>query len=102
MATQTLYAGYLMANMLRCIFGHKWTDIPNHLPANAGTTSQGLIAFFIFWCIQLPFAWIHPSKAVPIFAAKSVVVPVALIATMIWALVHSSNIQLCLFMLMNL
>jgi NCS1 family nucleobase:cation symporter-1 len=47
MATQTLYAGYLMDVCLRCIFGHKWTDIPNTLPASSGTTSRKLLAFFI-------------------------------------------------------
>jgi NCS1 family nucleobase:cation symporter-1 len=47
MATQTLYAGYLMDVCLRCIFGHKWMDISNTLPSNAGTTSRQLLAFFI-------------------------------------------------------
>lgn len=47
MATQTLYAGYLMDVALRCVFGHKWVNIPNHLPATSGTTSRKLLAFFI-------------------------------------------------------
>lgn len=54
MATQTLYAGYLMDVCLRCIFGHKWTDIPNTLPASSGTTSRKLLAFFIL-CRSLRF-----------------------------------------------
>jgi hypothetical protein len=47
MATQTLYAGYLMDVCLRCVFGYKWMNIPNTLPASAGTTSRKLLAFFI-------------------------------------------------------
>lgn len=95
MATQSLYASLLLANCLRCIFGHRWTDIPNHLPKDSGTTTQGLVAFLLFWLIQLPFAWIHPSKAVPIFAAKTFVIPPILLITMIWALV-SLNFKSCL------
>ena len=47
MATQTLYAGYLMDVCLRCVFGHRWVNIPNTLPASSGTTSRRLLAFFI-------------------------------------------------------
>ena len=89
MATQTLYASYLLAVCLRCIFGHRWTDIPNHLPKNAGITSSGLIAFMFYWLIQLPFAWIHPSKAAPLFAAKTFVSIPCLLIVMIWALVSN-------------
>ncbi|KAK8858958.1 hypothetical protein IAR55_003190 [Kwoniella newhampshirensis] len=90
MATQTLYAGYLMDVALRCIFGHKWTDIPNHLPASSGTTSRRLLAFFILWFIQFPFMFIHPSKTSKIFAAKSFIVVPSLFATMGWA-VHQAG-----------
>ncbi|RDW58112.1 hypothetical protein BP6252_13523 [Coleophoma cylindrospora] len=91
MATQTYYASELTVVCLRCIFGHKWTDIPNHLPKSAGITSSGLAAFMIFWIIQLPFAWIHPSKVAPVFAAKSIVAPPVLIITMIWALTKAGG-----------
>jgi NCS1 family nucleobase:cation symporter-1 len=32
MAIQTLYASKFIAVMLRCVFGHRWTDIPNRTP----------------------------------------------------------------------
>ncbi|KAH8810655.1 putative allantoin permease [Xylogone sp. PMI_703] len=91
MATQSLYASFLTSVCLRCIFGHYWTDIKNTLPANAGITTSGLAAFVIFWCIQLPFAFIHPSKSAPVFAAKSIVVPPCLLVTMIWCLVKAGG-----------
>jgi hypothetical protein len=47
MATQTLYAGYLMDVCLRCVFGQSWMNIANTLPASSGTTSRKLLAFFI-------------------------------------------------------
>ncbi|OKL62315.1 hypothetical protein UA08_03031 [Talaromyces atroroseus] len=89
MSIQTLYASNFVAVMLRCMFGHKWTDIPNHLPANAGITSANLLAFGILWIIQFPFAFIHPSKMTLVFKIKSVIAPIGLIVTMIWALASS-------------
>jgi cytosine/uracil/thiamine/allantoin permease len=39
MSIQTLYASYFVNVMLRCVFGHKWTDVPNRelskLPSSA-------------------------------------------------------------------
>ncbi|RSH82105.1 hypothetical protein EHS25_006038 [Saitozyma podzolica] len=91
MATQTLYAGYLMDVCLRCIFGYKWMNIPNTLPASAGTTSRKLLAFFILWFIQFPFMFIHPSKTSKVFAAKSFIVVPSLFATMGWAIAASGG-----------
>lgn len=31
MGIQTLYASYFVNVMLRCVFGHKWTDLPNRM-----------------------------------------------------------------------
>ncbi|TDZ99556.1 Allantoin permease [Colletotrichum sidae] len=90
-AIQTPYASQFMAVMLRCVFVHKWTDIPNRLPPTAGITSSNLLAFVILWLLQLPFAFIHPSKINIVFRIKSVLAPVGLVATMIWALVSSKG-----------
>ncbi|KAJ0419441.1 permease for cytosine/purines, uracil, thiamine, allantoin-domain-containing protein [Aspergillus carlsbadensis] len=89
MAIQTLYASKFIAVMLRCVFGHRWTDIPNHLPESAAITSADLLAFGILWLLEFPFAFVHPSKMDMVFRVKSVLAPVGLFATMIWALVSS-------------
>lgn len=94
MGTQTYYASRLFDVCLRCIFGHQWTDIPNRLPASAGITTSQMVAFFLTWLFQLPFAWLHPSKAGPLFVVKSFLSPVAYIATMIWALVKFNGVDL--------
>ncbi|KAL2817985.1 permease for cytosine/purines, uracil, thiamine, allantoin-domain-containing protein [Aspergillus cavernicola] len=88
MAIQTLYASRFVSVMLRCVFGHRWTDIPNHLPESAAITSADLLAFGILWLLEFPFAFVHPSKMDMVFRVKSVLAPVGLIATMIWALVR--------------
>ncbi|TVY25592.1 putative permease [Lachnellula hyalina] len=79
--TQTYYAGKLFEVMLRCIFGHAWTDIPNHLPKSAGITTSGITAFFLFWLLQLIFMFIHPSNSRWLYTFKSVLCPPVLIAT---------------------
>ncbi|KAL4942361.1 hypothetical protein BDV06DRAFT_222214 [Aspergillus oleicola] len=89
MAIQTLYASKFVAVMLRCVFGHRWTDIPNHLPESAAITSSDLLAFGILWLLEFPFAFVHPSKMDMVFRVKSVLAPIGLIATMIWALKSS-------------
>ncbi|SPN99079.1 related to uracil permease [Cephalotrichum gorgonifer] len=61
------------------------------LPASAGITSSGLLAFGILWLLQLPFAFIHPSKVNMVFRVKSVLAPIGLIATLIWALKSSGG-----------
>ncbi|EME46505.1 hypothetical protein DOTSEDRAFT_70493 [Dothistroma septosporum NZE10] len=96
MATQTYYASRLMAVALRCIFGHNWTDIRTSLPASAGITTLQMVAFLLTWLLQLPFAFLHPSKAGPLFVVKSVPWPIAYIATMIWALVKFGGMELSL------
>jgi NCS1 family nucleobase:cation symporter-1 len=94
MGTQTYYASRMMDVSLRCIFGHRWTDIPNHLPQSAKITTSQMIAFFLTWLFQFPFAWLHPSKAGPLFVVKSVLSPIAYTATMIWALVKFEGVNL--------
>ncbi|CAK7217000.1 hypothetical protein SCUCBS95973_003003 [Sporothrix curviconia] len=79
--TQSYYAGQLTSVLLRCAIGHKWTDVPNHLPTSAGITTQGITAFFVFWFIQLGFMLIHPSRARWLYTIKSLLAPPVLLAT---------------------
>ena len=53
-----------------------------------------MIAFFLTWLFQLPLAWLHPSKAGPLFAVKSFLSPTAYFVTMIWAIVKFEGIDL--------
>lgn len=108
MSIQTLYASYFVNVMLRCAFGNKWTNLPNRtraiqvspvllqkanlpvsdLPPDAGVTSAQLASFVIIWLLQFPFAFVHPTKMTIVFTVKSVLAPIGMFATMIWALVR--------------
>jgi NCS1 family nucleobase:cation symporter-1 len=85
-ATQTFYGGMIMSVCLRAIFGHRWNDIPNTLPASAGITSKNLLSFFIFWIIQFPVMFIHPRMLRHLFVIKAVYTTTALFGVLGWAI----------------
>jgi cytosine/uracil/thiamine/allantoin permease len=65
---QTYFGSQLFSVVLRCIFGSSWWDMANHLPESAGITSRDLLAFFLFWMLELPFQVVHPTKIKFLFA----------------------------------
>ncbi|KAH6661146.1 putative allantoin permease [Truncatella angustata] len=85
-ATQTYYGGMITAVCLRAIFGSLWENIPNTLPASAGITSKNLLAFFIFWIIQFPVMFLHPTILRHLFVVKAVYTTTALFGLMGWAI----------------
>ncbi|KAK1673594.1 putative uracil transporter [Colletotrichum godetiae] len=89
-ATQSFYGGMLTSVALRAIFGSGWNDIPNRLPVSAGITSKNLLAFFIFWIIQFPVMFIHPTILRHLFVVKSVATTAGLVGVLGWA-VHANG-----------
>ncbi|KAF7523647.1 hypothetical protein PCG10_006402 [Penicillium crustosum] len=89
-ATQVVNGGNSMAAMIGAIWP-SFLDIPNALPEGEGITTQGIIGFFIFWLLQIPFLLVHPNKLRWLFLAKAIVVPAAWIAMLVWAFVSTSN-----------
>ena len=69
-AIQTYTGSVALTVMLSAIWP-SYLDIPNHLPASAGITSQGLLSHFLFWSIQLPFLLIKPHKLKWFFVFKA-------------------------------
>ncbi|CAK5272608.1 unnamed protein product [Mycena citricolor] len=88
---QSYFASELLDVAFRCIFGHKWTDIPNHLPANAEITSRGLVAFLLIWLAQGPFILIHPSKIHWLWPLKALIIPPAIFGFFIWAVTQAGS-----------
>ncbi|KAJ7207149.1 NCS1 family nucleobase:cation symporter-1 [Mycena pura] len=86
---QTYFASTLLAVALRCVFGHRWTDVPNGLPAGAGITTQGFVAFVLVWLVQGPLVLIHPARIYWVWPLKGVLVPPAVIGFFIWAVTRA-------------
>ncbi|KAK7990958.1 hypothetical protein PG990_015238 [Apiospora arundinis] len=89
-ATQTFYGGMITAVCLRAIFGAGWDRIPNTLPASAGISSKNLLAFFIYWILQFPVMFLHPTLLRHLFVVKAVYTTVALFGVLGWA-IHANG-----------
>ncbi|KXT02191.1 hypothetical protein AC578_5958 [Pseudocercospora eumusae] len=81
-AIQTYTGSTALTQMLRAIWP-SYLDIPNHLPASAGITSQQLLSHFLFWSIQFPILLIPPHKLRWFFIFKVIVTVTASTATVI-------------------
>ena len=57
--------------------------VPNKLNGNITTT--GMMCYFLFWLLQLPFLIISAPGLRWLFMIKAVIVPPALLAMLIWA-----------------
>ncbi|ORY88385.1 putative allantoate transporter [Leucosporidium creatinivorum] len=65
------YQGGTGVKLMLIAIWPSFRTFPNHLPASAGTDSSSMLCFFLFWLMQLPFVFVHPSKLRPIFLAKA-------------------------------
>ncbi|KAG4414802.1 hypothetical protein IFR04_012074 [Cadophora malorum] len=85
-----LYSGAsFMANILRCIFGHSYVDIPNRIPESVGITTSGMLAFFLFWLIHFPFCAFRPYQLKAFFWFKSIIVLPSIWGLFIFCMVNT-------------
>jgi NCS1 family nucleobase:cation symporter-1 len=80
------------ANSVRVMIGAIWPSfltLHNGIPKSQGIDTPTMISFFLFWLASVPFLCMHPNNLRWLFMAKSVVVPVAWIAILIWAFVST-------------
>ncbi|KAI9724556.1 MAG: hypothetical protein M1812_000624 [Candelaria pacifica] len=76
------------ANTVRVMLGAIWPSfltLPNHIPESQGITTNTMVSFFLFWLAQIPFLYMHPNTLRWLFMAKTIIVPIAWIAILIWA-----------------
>jgi nucleobase:cation symporter-1, NCS1 family len=82
------------ANTVRVMLGAIWPSfltLPNHIPESEGITTNTMVGFVLFWLLQLPFLYMHPNNLRWLFIVKSVIVPIAWIAILIWAFVSTNG-----------
>ncbi|KAH8687923.1 permease for cytosine/purines, uracil, thiamine, allantoin-domain-containing protein [Tricladium varicosporioides] len=72
-AIQTYTGSTAMTQCIRAIWP-SFLNIPNHIPASVGITTQQMISHFLFWTLQFPMLLIPPYKLKWFFVFKSVVV----------------------------
>ncbi|CVL06975.1 related to uracil permease [Fusarium mangiferae] len=91
---QSYFGSQLLSVLLRCVFGESWWHMTNHLPASAGITSRDLLAFFLFWILEMPFLVVHPRKIKFLFAAESIICPLACIGVFSWCVSYGGGIRM--------
>jgi NCS1 nucleoside transporter family len=85
------------ANTVRVMLGAIWPSfltLHNDIPKSQGIETNTMVCFFLFWLAQIPFLCMHPNNLRWLFMAKSVIVPIAWIAILIWAFVSTDSLQI--------
>ena len=77
--------------MLRAVFGHYYTDIPNHIPESVGITSAGMLAFFLFWLVHLPLTFFRPYRLRSFFWFKTIVMVPAIFGLFIFCMANTKG-----------
>ncbi|VDC03209.1 unnamed protein product [Peniophora sp. CBMAI 1063] len=91
-----LYFGintYIGASCMLIMLEAIWPSLkhyPNSIPAHIGITSNKMIAYFVFWTLQLPLVLIHPRKMRWLFFVKSIAAVIAAFALLGWT-VHKAG-----------
>ncbi|KAG2356905.1 NCS1 nucleoside transporter family [Suillus spraguei] len=83
---QTYNGSQCVYQMLKAIWP-SIANMPNRFPVSANITSSGLMCYFLYWLIQLPFLFMTPHKIRWLFFVKGVLTPIAWLAMIIWAFV---------------
>lgn len=90
---QTYFGSQLFSIMLRCIFGDSWWHMKNHLPESAGISSRDLLAFFLFWMMELPLQAVHPTHIRHLFTLESLVCPLACLGVFAWCVNYGGGLS---------
>ncbi|KAK4684774.1 nucleobase:cation symporter-1, NCS1 family, partial [Tremellales sp. Uapishka_1] len=76
-AVQCYYAAEMMDVALYAVSPNGWGTIKNSLPLSANVTTRGIVAYFLVWCMHVPFAFVHPSSIKILFELKALILPAA-------------------------
>ncbi|KAF2672665.1 hypothetical protein BT63DRAFT_396391 [Microthyrium microscopicum] len=79
-------AGNYLQRMIEAIWP-SFIHFPNHLPANAGIDSAGLLCFFLYWFLQTFLMMMPIEKLKILFLVKGVIVPPTFVALFLWAVI---------------
>ncbi|KAH7320408.1 cytosine-purine permease [Rhizoctonia solani] len=89
-AIQTYAGSEAVYQMLKAIFP-SIARIPNRLPESANITTVGMMCYFLYWLIQLPFLLVSPHKIRYLFIAKAILAPTTGLAMMVWAFARTGG-----------
>jgi nucleobase:cation symporter-1, NCS1 family len=71
---------------------YRKNDMPNSMPANAGTDTKAFVGFFLFWAGSLIAIWFPVHQIKVLFTVKAYFVPVAGVAFFIWSIKKAGGV----------
>lgn len=77
--------------MLRAIFGDSYKNMPNHLPASAGITTNKMLAFLLFWAVHFFFCFFRPYQLKKFFWFKGFIMLPAVFGVFIYCMIESKG-----------
>ncbi|OJA08368.1 hypothetical protein AZE42_01007 [Rhizopogon vesiculosus] len=88
---QASIGGTCVLVMLRAMWP-SINNLPNSMPVSSGTNTRDFLCFFLFWLISLPAIWFPVHKIRHFFVVKTIMMPIAAIAFLIWCIVKAHGI----------
>lgn len=86
-AIHNFNGGNAVCVMLEAVWPDHFGGIQNRIAPGQGITTQGMIGYVVYWILQFPLLCLRPDRVRWLFAVKGVLVPVAWVAILVWALV---------------
>lgn len=87
---QSAYGGACVTAVITAIWP-SYASLTNHLPKSAGITTQGMVSYFLYWLLQLPFLLIPTHRPQYMFWAKTVLVIPTALAMIIWVAINARS-----------
>ncbi|KAF4125819.1 nucleobase:cation symporter-1, NCS1 family [Geosmithia morbida] len=87
---QSAAGGNCVTAMILAIWP-SYADVPNHLPASIGVSSQGMCSYLIYWLLQFPLLLIPTHKLNYLFNVKAVLTIPMCIAMVVWISVKAGG-----------
>ncbi|EIW69104.1 hypothetical protein M231_01338 [Tremella mesenterica] len=75
-AVQNYYCALMLDMALLAVSPNGWGHIANTIPEHIHVTTRQMVAYFICFCLHMPFAFVHPSMIKLIFELKALFLPV--------------------------
>ncbi|THV72303.1 allantoin [Aureobasidium pullulans] len=78
-------------NMLRATFGSAFHNLGNSIPGSIGISTQGMIAFFLYWVLHIPLTLLRPNQMKWIFTLKMYTIIPAYIGLFVFCMVNTKG-----------
>ncbi|KAE8552391.1 hypothetical protein EYB25_006285 [Talaromyces marneffei] len=90
-ATKVYECASYLNIMMKAIFGHHFTDIPNHVPASIGYTTQDFLCYFLVWVLMIPLLFKRPYQMKWFFTSSGILSFSAIFGLFIYCMVKSGG-----------